>query len=90
MNNDLTKALQTRVLAAIGSGTPLEIRGGGSKHWLGRTPTGEPLEVAGHAGIVNYQPKELVVTARCGTKLETLEATLAEQGQMLPFEPPQG
>jgi len=88
MNTDLTKELQTRVLAAIESGTPLEIRGSGSKRFLGRTPTGEPLEVAGHAGIVNYQPKELVVTARCGTTLETLEATLAEQGQMLPFEPP--
>jgi len=88
MNNDLTEALQTRVLAVLESGTPLEIRGGGSKRWLGRTPTGEPLEVAGHAGIVNYQPKELVITARCGTALETLEATLAEQGQVMPFEPP--
>jgi len=88
MNTDLTEELQTRVLAALESGTPLEIRGGGSKRWLGRTPTGEPLAVAGHAGIVNYQPKELVVTARCGTRLEGLEATLAEQGQMLPFEPP--
>jgi len=88
MNNDLTEALQTRVLAAIETGTPLEIRGGGSKRRLGRTPTGEPLEATGHAGIVNYQPKELVVTARCGTRLETLEATLAEQGQMLSFEPP--
>jgi len=88
MNNDLTKTLQARVLAAIESGTPLELRGGGSKRWLGRTPTGEPLEVADHASIVNYQPKELVVTARCGTRLETLEATLSEQGQMLPFEPP--
>lgn len=88
MNNDLTKELQTRVLAAIESGTRLEIRGSGTKHFLGRTPSGEPLDVAGHAGIVNYQPKELVVTARCGTTLESLETTLAEQGQMLSFEPP--
>ncbi|CAD7856369.1 MAG: Glycolate dehydrogenase (EC 1.1.99.14), FAD-binding subunit GlcE [Olavius algarvensis Gamma 1 endosymbiont] len=88
MNNDSTEALQTRVLAAIESGAPLEIRGSGSKRFLGRTPTGEPLNVTGHAGIVNYQPKELVITARCGTTLETIEAALAEQGQMLPFEPP--
>lgn len=88
MNNDMTEALQTRVLVALKSGMPLEIRGGGSKRWLGRTPTGESLEVASHAGIVNYQPKELVVTVRCGTRLESLEATLAEQGQMLSFEPP--
>jgi glycolate oxidase FAD binding subunit len=36
----------------------------------------------------DYQPKELVVTARCGTPLREIEAALAEQGQMLPFEPP--
>ncbi|MCB2261803.1 MAG: glycolate oxidase subunit GlcE [Candidatus Thiosymbion ectosymbiont of Robbea hypermnestra] len=88
MNHDLTESLQARVSAAIAAGAPLEIRGSGSKRGLGRTPSGEPLEMAGHAGIVNYQPKELVVTVRCGTTLETLEATLAEQGQLLPFEPP--
>jgi len=88
MNNDLIEELQTRVLAALDTGTPLEIRGGGSKRFLGRTPTGEPLEATAHTGIVNYQPKELVVTARCGTTLETLDAALVEQGQMLPFEPP--
>jgi len=88
MNDDLTEALQTQVLAAIESDTPLEIRGSGSKRGLGRTPIGEPWDVSGHAGIVNYQPKELVVTARCGTTLETLDALLTERGQMLPFEPP--
>jgi glycolate oxidase FAD binding subunit len=88
MNNDLIEELRTRVLAAIEADKPLEIRGSGSKRFLGRRPTGEPLEVAGHTGIVNYHPKELVVTARCGTSLETIESELEEQGQMLPFEPP--
>ena len=88
MDNDLTKELQERVLAAIKTGTRLEIRGSGSKQFLGRTPTGELLDVVRHAGILNYQPKELVVTARCGTSLDLIEGTLAEQGQMLSFEPP--
>jgi len=88
MSNDLTEELKARVLAAIRSGTRLELRGSGSKRFLGRTPAGEPLNAGGHAGIVNYQPKELVVTARCGTTLETIESRMAEQGQMLPFEPP--
>src|SRR4029453_14175130 len=35
-----------------------------------------------------YEPTELVVTARCGTSLAELEATLLEKGQCLPFEPP--
>jgi len=63
MDNDLTRELQTRVLEAIEAGRPLEIRGSGSKRLLGRTPTGEPLDVAGHTGILEYQPKELVITA---------------------------
>jgi glycolate oxidase FAD binding subunit len=88
MDNDLTWELQAQVAAAVESGTPLEIRGSGSKRFLGRAPSGEPLYVTGHSGILNYQPKELVVTARCGTRLDGIEATLAEQGQMLPFEPP--
>jgi FAD/FMN-containing dehydrogenase len=29
-----------------------------------------------------------VITARCGTPLSLIEATLAEHGQFLPFEPP--
>jgi len=88
MSNDSTTELQARVCAAIETGTPLEIRGSGSKSFLSRAPAGEPLDVTGHTGIVNYQSKELVVTARCGTTLEEIEAALAEQGQMLPFEPP--
>ncbi len=55
---------------------------------LGRAVDGEVLSLSGHTGILNYQPKELVVTARCGTPLREIEAALAEQGQMLPFEPP--
>jgi len=88
MDKDLTKELRERVLTAIKAGTPLEIRGSGSKRFLGRAPAGETLDMSGHAGIVNYHPKELVITARCGTGLATIESALAEQGQMLPFEPP--
>lgn len=88
MDDDLTQELKTRVLAAIEAGTPLEIRGSGSKRFLGRTSKGDTLDVGGHTGIINYQPKELVVTARCGTSLKAIESALAEQGQMLSFEPP--
>jgi glycolate oxidase FAD binding subunit len=64
------------------------VRGSGSKSFLGRATAGDALDVSTHAGIVNYQPTELVLTARCGTTLEEIEAALAEHGQMLPFEPP--
>ena len=88
MSSDLTRELQERVRAALADKTPLRLLGNGTKSFIGRAGVGEPLKLSGHAGILNYQPQELVVTARCGTTLAELETTLAEQGQMLPFEPP--
>jgi len=66
----------------------LRIRGGGSKDFYGETSEGEALEVSGYAGIVAYEPKELVLTVRAGTRLADVEGELASQRQMLPFEPP--
>ncbi|HQR99659.1 MULTISPECIES: glycolate oxidase subunit GlcE [unclassified Polaromonas] len=77
-----------QVQAAAASGTPLRIRGGGSKDFYGQTLQGEVLDVTPLAGITSYEPTELVVTARAGTPLAELEAVLAERGQCLPFEPP--
>lgn len=40
------------------------------------------------SGIVEYEPDEYTFTARAGTQLSDLAATLAEKGQYLPFDPP--
>jgi glycolate oxidase FAD binding subunit len=80
--------LRERVLAAAGAGAPLAIRGGGSKAFYGEPAEGEVLDTRAHAGIVAYEPTELYLRARCGTPLAEVEAALAEQGQMLAFEPP--
>ena len=85
---DITEQLRERVLAAAVDKTPLRIRGGGSKDFYGNPPTGALLDTTAHAGLVAYEPTELVVTVRAGTRLAELEAALAEQGQMLAFEPP--
>ncbi len=85
---DCESMLQDRVLDALAGKRSLEIRGGGTKHFLGRRTEGEILEVCAHAGIVDYDPKELVFTARCGTRLSEIEAVLSSENQMLPFEPP--
>lgn len=77
-----------RVRAAAADGKPLRLRGGGSKDFYGQAPAGELLDTREYAGIVAYEPTELVVTVRCGTPLAELEATLAEKGQALSFEPP--
>ena len=67
---------------------PLRIRGGGTKDFYGNQARGELLDTRGHAGIVDYEPTELVLTARCGTLLSELNEVLFRQGQFLPFEPP--
>jgi glycolate oxidase FAD binding subunit len=66
----------------------LRIRGGGSKDFYGEESEGETLDMAGYAGIVAYEPRELVLTVRAGTRLDDVESELASQRQMLPFEPP--
>jgi glycolate oxidase FAD binding subunit len=85
---DIAKRLQQQILSARDTGTKLNIIGGNSKAFMGRVSSGEPLNVAGHSGIVSYQPVELVLTARAGTPLTELVAALDEHNQMLSFEPP--
>ncbi|MCW5667887.1 MAG: glycolate oxidase subunit GlcE [Piscinibacter sp.] len=88
MKDPALQILIDRVLSAQAAGAQLDIRGGGTKAFYGEVPVGEPLDTRVLEGISSYEPTELVVTARCGTSLAKLEATLAEQGQCLPFEPP--
>jgi glycolate oxidase FAD binding subunit len=82
---DLAKDLAEQVRAARG---PLAIVGSGSKRFYSGTVHGTMLDVTGHRGIVEYEPTELVITARAGTSLKDIERALAEKGQMLAFEPP--
>ena len=89
MQDTLTPLIH-QVHAAISTKAPLRIRGGGSKDFYG-----EPVDAAlpildtrSHAGIVSYEPSELVITAKAGTPLIELEAMLAKQGQCFAFEPP--
>ncbi|MGA7595961.1 MAG: FAD-binding protein, partial [Gallionella sp.] len=85
---DISSKLQLQVLDAFGNGTPLRISGSGSKSFLGNRVQGETVDVTGHRGIVEYDPRELVLIARSGTPLDEIEAALSETNQMLAFEPP--
>ena len=82
------QALTEIVREAAAHGSVLSIQGGGSKHFYGRTTRGETLSLGNHRGIVDYTPAELVISARAGTPLADLEAALAQENQMLAFEPP--
>ena len=81
--------LRDAVAAALAAEEPIEIVGGGSKRGLGRPlQTPHTLDLARLAGIRDYAPSELVLTAGAATPLAEIERALAEAGQMLAFEPP--
>ena len=67
---------------------PLRIRGGGSKDFYGGDLRGEVLDMTAYTGIVDYDPTELVITARAGTSLAQIESLMHDRGQILAFEPP--
>ena len=90
MENDLTIDLQNRVQEAIAENKRLRITGGDTKKFLCGNLPGDlvTLPVSDHRGIINYDPHELVLTARAGTPLIEIEQVLGQAGQMLAFEPP--
>ncbi len=68
--------------------TALHIRGGGTRAGFGNAVTAEAtLSSASLTGIVEYNPAEMVITARAGTPVTEIEAALAENRQTMAFEP---
>ena len=80
--------LAEAITQAVSSHEPLEVCGAGSKRGIGR-----PLQTAARlttemlTGITLYEPTELVLSARAGTPLSTIEDALAANNQALAFEP---
>ena len=88
MMDPALEALEARVRSAASTGTPLRIRGGGTKDFYGGALIGEVIDTTAYAGIIDYEPTELVLTARAGTSLMAIESAMRARGQMLAFEPP--
>jgi len=77
------------VTEAAATGEPLLVCGNGTKQGMLRpVQAARSLSTRDHSGITLYAPKELIISARAGTPLREIEATLAEQGQHLIAEPP--
>ncbi len=71
------------------NGKSLEILGKASRRGFGRpTEISHQLDMSRFDGIIDYEPEELILTVKPGTRLFDLEQTLASQGQHLAFEPP--
>jgi len=87
MESTLTQ-LRSAVLEAQRTRRALRLCGAGTKDFYGESCEGTPLELGGYRGVIEYEPSELVITARCGTPLSQIETLLAGHGQFLAFEPP--
>ena len=80
--------LRNAVMAAHHARTPLRLCGAGTKDFYGESCEGAPLDLTRYRGVLEYQPSELVLTARCGTPLSEIERLLTAERQFLAFEPP--
>lgn len=87
-DNEVLLGWREQIRRATAAGSGLIIAGNGSKSFYGRRMQGETLATRDYAGIIAYEPTELVITARCGTSLDEIDAALSGQGQFLAFEPP--
>jgi len=88
MQQDLATLFSDQIKQACGERKPICIQGGNSKAFYGRSSVGDTLLTSAHQGIISYEPSELVLRARTGTRLAEIEQLLDEQHQMLAFEPP--
>ena len=86
--SDSESKLQQQVLEAAAIDRSLAITGGSSKAFYGREIVGQTLSTRDHCGIVDYDPTELVITAKAGTRIADIVSLLGENQQMPGFEPP--
>ena len=90
--NYVLSQLCEQVMTARANYKSIEIVGGHSKSFYGNQSVSDDevfrLEMSALSGVVSYEPSELVLTAMAGTPLSQIEATLAENDQMLAFDPP--
>ena len=68
--------------------SPFEIVSGGTRRGIGAPiPPMSQLDLSALAGIVDYEPEELICTVAPATPLAEVEAVLAQRGQRLGFDP---
>src|SRR5688572_15211102 len=85
---DTVTGVADAVRTAVGEGTPLRVVGGGG--WLragSPVEAARSLDVSGLAGIIEYVPGDLTLTAYAGTTLAEIEEATAAHGQWLPLDP---
>ncbi len=87
-DHSLLQDLSKTVISSAKQKKPIQIEGAGSKRFLGGETQGQVVSLKKFAGMLEYEPSELVFTAKAGTSLQEIERILTKHGQMLAFEPP--
>lgn len=83
-----TDELVEAIGQAAARGQRLEVRGGGTKSAIGRPARVTTLlQIQGFNTVIDYDGPELVLTAGASTPLAEIETLLAQNNQMLAFEP---
>ncbi|MBT6583224.1 MAG: glycolate oxidase subunit GlcE [Gammaproteobacteria bacterium] len=86
---DEIDAFADSIKKAGSDGSPIQIKGGGTKGFLGYVAAElQVLTTQCYTGVIEYHPTELIVRVRSGTPVDTLNNLLRSEGQMLAFEPP--
>ncbi len=81
--------LSDAMMQIVADKTPITIAAMGTKQGLGKpVQTSHHLDISALAGVMDYEPEELIITAHAATPLAEIEALLAQHNQMLAFEPP--
>ena len=93
MSTPITPTDEAGIIAAVQAARtarePLAIEGHGSKRgMLCPVQAARSLSTRALTGVTLYRPAELIISARAGTPLIEIEATLAEKGQQLIAEAP--
>ncbi|WP_373017903.1 FAD-binding protein [Thiomicrorhabdus sp.] len=86
MSDSFSNQLSDQIKQAATEKRTLQITGNKTK--VPQVSGIEEISLSENSGIVAYEPSELVITVKSGTKLTDLKAALAEHNQMLGFEPP--
>ena len=69
-NETVIDRFKSQIIDAKKQSTCVRIRGGGSKDFYGVNLEGEIVDTNEFTGITEYEPTELVLTARSGTPLK--------------------
>jgi len=81
--------LSSMVRDANDQGRSFQVRGGGTALDIGNaSDEGDPLDISGISGVIDYRPADLTISVRAGTRMAEIRDTLGEHGQELPVDVP--